>query len=75
MELTLLRRFFLTLATVIVSAWPEIGVTEPVSRLPKGAYKIGEARRLECEASRLGIQQLGNAVDDNGDNSQQEGAN
>ena len=34
MELTLLRRSFFTLATVMVSAWLEMGVTEPVKRLP-----------------------------------------
>ena len=33
-ELTLLRKSFFTLATVMVSAWLEMGVTEPVNRLP-----------------------------------------
>ena len=39
MELTLLRRFFFTLATVMVSACAEMGVTEPVSILPNAPMR------------------------------------
>ena len=42
MELTLLRRFFFTLATVMVSAWLEMGVTEPVSRLPNAPTRYAK---------------------------------
>ena len=42
MELTLLRRFFFTLATVMVSACPEIGVTDPVSVLPIAPTKYAK---------------------------------